>query len=215
MSMKPLCLSLPVLLAVAVSSQAGERPQPALLEEETLRSYLPDAEDAQVEVRLDVDFTGDGLRDSAFVLRGSERRILKVMVGYATDVDVDYDPAGEMAMDPAPLGSAVLSAKKGVLVVEDLAGGTSAIQSLHRFRYDPKQRRMRLIGEDLGYYSRTNQHDSVSISTNRLTGARVTTVSKIEGDVYVDQPPKNSRVPTTPIWMEDTPDPAETLGLGG
>jgi hypothetical protein len=171
MSIRLLCLSLSILLAAATPSLAGDRPQPALLEEETLRSYLPDAEEAQVEVRLDVDFTGDGLRDSAFVLRGNERRILKVMIGYATEVDVDYDPAGEMAMDPAPLGSASLSAKKGVLVVEDLAGGTSAIQSLHRFRYDPKQRRMRLIGEDVDQHQSPDRragHDGLEDRRGRL-----------------------------------------------
>lgn len=204
-----------LLSLAAISASADERPQPALMEEDTLKSYLFKEPSVQVETRLDVDFTGDGLRDSAFVLRGEERRILKVMVGYATDVDVDYDPAGEMEMDISPLGSAALTAKKGVLLVEDLTGGTTAIQSLYRFRYEPATKRMRLIGDDVTLYSRTNQHGSTSISTNRLTGARVTTESELEGETYVDRPAKRSQVAKKPIYMEDAPTPDDTLGLNG
>lgn len=204
-----------LLALVAISAFADERPQPALMEEDTLKSYLRNDPSVQVETRLDVDFTGDGLRDSAFVLRGEERRILKVMVGYATEVDVDYDPAGEMEMDISPLGSAALTAKKGVLLVEDLTGGTTAIQSLYRFRYEPATKRMRLIGDDVTLYSRTNQHGSTSISTNRLTGARVTTESELEGETYVDRPAKRSQVAKKPLYMEDAPTPDDTLGLNG
>lgn len=202
-----------LLSLAAVSAFADERPQPALMEEDTLRSFLRDDPSVQVETRLDADFTGDGLRDAAFVLRGEERRLLKVMVGYATDVDVDYDPAGEMEMDPSPLGTAALSAKKGVLLVEDLTGGTTAIQSLYRFRYEPVTKRMRLIGDDVTLYSRTNQHGSTAISTNRLTGARVSTESELEGETYVDRPAKRSQVAKKPIYMEDAPTPDDTLGL--
>ena len=217
MSIGPLSLwvsaSALVLLAVTTPSPADERPQPVMLAEETLLSYLPASEEPRVEARLDVDFTGDGLRDSAFVLRGNETRVLKVLVGYATDVDVDYNPAGEMAMDISPLGTAALSAKNGVLIVEDLAGGTSAFQSLYRFRYVAGAGRMRLIGDDVSYYSRTNQHGSMSISTNRLTGARITTESELDGETYVDRPAKRSKVATRPIYMEDAPSPAQTLGF--
>ena len=179
-----------LLSLAAVSALADERPQPALMEDDTLKSFLRDDPSVQVETRLDADFTGDGLRDTAFVLRGEERRLLKVMVAYATDVNVGYDPAGEMDMDISPLGAASLSAKKSVLLVEDLTGGTTAIQSLYRFRYDPAAKRMRLIGDDVNLYSRTNQHGSTSISTNRLTGVRVTTESELEGEAYVDRPAK-------------------------
>lgn len=208
-------LFLSAALAVTGSMSAAERIQPALMEDDTLASFLRDEPAAQVEVRLDADFTGDGLRDAAFVLRGEERRLLKVMVGYATDVDVDYDPAGEMAMDVSPLGSASLSVKKGVLVVEDLTGGTTAIQSLYRFRYDPKAKRMRLIGDDVTLYSRTNAHDSTAISTNRLTGLQLVTRSVVGDDgTYTDQPAQQRKVSTRPIWMEDAPAPEDTLGFG-
>lgn len=201
-------------LAVGTAS-AAERVQPALMDEDTLKAFLHDDSSAQVETRLDVDFTGDGLRDAAFVVRGEEKRLLKVMVAYETDVDVGYDPAGEMSLDISPLGGASLSVKKGVLIVEDLGGGTTAIQSLYRFRYDPKARRMRLIGDDVTLYSRTNAHDSTAISTNRLTGLQVLTRSVVgEDGTYTEQPPQHRKVATRPIWMEDAPSPDETLGFG-
>ena len=170
--------------------------------------------DLMLETRLDADFNGDGLVDTAYVVRvPDEWRKLVVMIGYAEEVDMGHDPAGEAEMDPYPLGSAALSAKKGVLVVEDLAGGTSAISSTYRYRYDPKVRRMRLIGDDVTYYSRTNNHDSIEISTNRLTGLQLRTVNKLTDDAYVPQPEVRSRVPTAPIYMEDAPDANVTVGL--
>jgi hypothetical protein len=71
---------------------------------------------------------------------------------------------------------------------------------------------MQLIGDDVELYSRTNQHDATKISTNRLTGVRITTVSKLTdaGD-YADQPPKRSKVEVKKIYLEDAPDPSETL----
>jgi hypothetical protein len=203
------------LSLIAPVASAGDLIQPQPWSDETLRTYLPESEEPQVEVRFDADFTGDGLRDTAFVLRGNERRILKVLVGYNSEVDVDYDIVGEMQMDVSPLGSASLSTKKGVLIVEDLAGGTTAIQSLYRFRYDPKAKRMRLIGDDVTLYSRTNAHDSTAISTNRLTGMQLVTRSVLgEDGTYTDQPAQQRKVPTRPVWMEDAPAPEETLGFG-
>jgi hypothetical protein len=170
--------------------------------------------DLALETRLDADFNGDGLVDTAYVVRvPDEWRRLVVMIGYAEEVDMGHSPAGEAEMDPYPLGSAALSVKKGVLVVEDLAGGTSAISSTYRYRYDPKARRMRLIGDDVTYYSRTNNHDSIEISTNRLTGLQLRRVNKLTEDAYVPQPEVRGKVPTTPIYMEDAPDANVTVGL--
>ncbi|MFY2764511.1 hypothetical protein [Arenimonas sp. MALMAid1274] len=170
---------------------------------------------AVIETRLDADFNGDGLVDTAYVARvPDEWRKLAVMMGYAEETDMGHEPAGEAEMDPYPLGSATLSVKKGVLLVEDLAGGTSATASTYRYRFDPAQRRMRLIGDDVAYYSRTNQHDKVEISTNRLTGQRIRQVFKLDADGYAPQPPVKEAVPTAPVYMEDAPLPDVTLGLG-
>ena len=203
------CLFLVAAMSPAAAQQLRHPPK---MEGEVLATYMPDG--GTLEVRLDEDVTGDGVRDLVFVARNDEVRVLKVMAGYVGEVDVGHDPIGEMRMGDAPLGSASLSVKKGVLIVEDLDGGTSAIQSLYRFRYDRKEHRMRLIGDDVSLYSRTNAHDSTSISTNRLTGVQVVTRSVVGEDGYTDQPPQKKKVGTAPIWMEDAPLPEKTLGWG-
>jgi hypothetical protein len=210
-SMTALCFL--SLSAAATAAFAAERILPPPMSAEEVANYIPDG--ARIETRLDVDVNGDGMPDTIFVAASDDRRVLKVMVAYVGEFDNGHEPVGEVEMDVDPLGAASLSVKKGVLLVEDLTGGTTAIQSLYRYRFEAKAHRMRLIGDDVTLYSRTNAHDSTSISTNRLTGARTTTVSKIEGDGYVDQPPKQAKVPTKPVYMEDAPLPADTLGFGG
>lgn len=208
----PCLLSFVSFVAAAAPCVAADRIQPARMETEDLASYMPDG--ADIETRLDEDVTGDGLRDLVFVARNEEVRVLKVMVSYAGEFDMGYEPVGEMRMGDAPLGAASLSVKKGVLIVEDLDGGTSAIQSLYRFRFDGKVNRMRLIGDDVSLYSRTNAHDSTSISTNRLTGVQLVKHSVVGADGYTDQPEQKKKVSTAPVWMEDAPLPAKTLGWG-
>lgn len=207
----PVCFVAGFVLATSPCI-AAERPQPVRMEAEDLVSYMPDG--ASIETRLDEDVTGDGLRDLVFVARNDEVRVLKVMVSYADEFNMGHEPVGEMRMGDSPLGAASLSVKKGVLIVEDLDGGTSAIQSLYRFRFDRKENRMRLIGDDVGLYSRTNAHDSTSISTNRLTGVQIVKHSVVGADGYTDQPEQKKTVSTAPVWMEDAPLPAKTLGWG-
>jgi hypothetical protein len=209
---------LPCLL-FAVSSVVASRPctasdriPPPPMTAEDLAAYMPDG--ARIETRLDEDVTGDGMRDVVFVARNDEVRVLKVMAAYADEFNNGHEPIGEMRMGDAPLGDASLSMKKGVLLVEDLDGGTSAIQSLYRFRFDRKENRMRLIGDDVSLYSRTNAHDSTSISTTRLTGLQIVKRSVVGEDGYTDQPEQKKKVSAAPVWMEDAPLPAKTLGWG-
>lgn len=201
-----------VALAGAHTAACADRPQHPPMTAEQLAPYLPNG--ANIETRLDADLTGDGLRDLAVVAANDEVRVLKVMIGYADDTSMGFDPVGEMKMGGSPLGTASLSVKKGVLLVEDLDGGTTAIQSLYRFRFDPKQTKMRLIGDDVTLYSRTNAHDSTSISTNRLTGVQIVKRSVVGEDGYTDRPEQKKKVGTAPIWMDDAPLPEDTLGFG-
>jgi hypothetical protein len=206
---------LPFLLLLASASgmvSAGDRPQHPAMTAEDLAPYMPDG--ARIETRLDADLTGDGVRDLAFVAANDDVRVLKVMLGYADEFSMGFDPADEMRMGDSPLGPASLSVKKGVLIVEDLDGGTTAIQSLYRFRFDPKKTKMRLIGDDVSLYSRTNAHGMTRISTNRITGVQIVKRSEPGTDGYVDAPEEKKSVPKTPIWMEDAPTPAKTLDWG-
>lgn len=206
------CVVLAALAALSGPVHAGERPQPAPMSEAELASYLP--EGGRIETRLDADVTGDGLRDIVFVAGNEDVRVLKVLAAYADAFNMGFEPVGEAKMGGSPLGSAGLSVKKGVLIVEDLDGGTTAIQSLYRYRYDPKVQRMRLIGDDVSLYSRTNAHDSVSISTNRLTGVQIRKDSVVGADGYTDKPEVKSKVSAKPIYMEDAPLPQQTLEFG-
>jgi hypothetical protein len=175
----------------------------------------------EVEARIDVDINGDGHVDTAVVMRDAEHdaRGLQVLIGYVDAGGRGHDPIDGVALDPYPLGAATLAFRNGVLVVDDLTGGTTAIASTYRWRYDPEEHRMRLIGDDVSHYSRTNAHDALEISTNRLTGLRIRQVMKrldepaADGAAYDPQPEIRESVPTTPIWMAESPTPAETLGL--
>lgn len=180
-------------------------------DEASLLSYGPD--NATIETRLDADFTGDGLNDVAFVAASEDARVLIVMIAYADELSSGIEPVGKTALEEHPLGSANLSVKKGVLIVEDLTGGTTAINVLYRYRFDKAEHRMRLIGDDVSQYSRTNNHDAFEVSTNRLTGVSISKVSKLTdaGD-YEDQPPVTKKVSAKPIYMEDTPNPCVALG---
>jgi hypothetical protein len=204
------CLS---LCAIATVAFAEERIPPPQMSVEEIANYIPDG--ARIETRLDADVTGDGMPDAIFVAANDEHRVLKIVAAYVDEFDNGHEPVGEVAMDIDPLGAVSLSVKKGVLLVEDLTGGTTAIQSLYRYRFDPKARRMRLIGDDVKLYSRTNAHDSTAISTNRLNGVQIVKRSVVGDDGgYTDQPEQKKKVGTTPIWMEDAPLPQDTLDFG-
>ena len=85
---------------------------------------------------------------------------------------------GGMLSDPSGASTAV-EIKSGVLVVTQFSGSREATDFTQRFRYDPASRRFRLIGEDSNTYDRlTGESDKVS--TNLLTGLRVTESYKIK-----------------------------------
>ena len=208
------------LLAASVVHAAGDKPSPVLapITDETLRSFYG----GEVETRLDADFNGDGHVDSAAVMRDEEHEVrsLQVAIGYVDEGGMGHDPIDGVALEPYALAPASLSVRRNVLIVEELTGGTTAISSTYRYRYDPDEHRMRLIGDDVTLYSRTNNHGSLEISTNRLTGQRIRREMKLnedpaEGDdaAYLPQPEVRETVDRTPIYMAESPTPAETLGV--
>ena len=130
-------------------------------------------------------------------------------------MDMGHTPNGKAELAVDALAPASLSAPKGTLVVEDLTGGTTAISSTYRYRYDAKAGRMRLIGDDVKLYSRTNAHGWQEVSTNRLTGLQIRGSAELDdAGEYVQKPQVRGKVNTKPIYMEQAPAPEETLGLG-
>lgn len=179
-----------------------------------LLDYLPD--DSHVETRLDGDFNGDGIGDTAFVGGNDNKRLLRVMLGYRDEFDLGHTPAGEAELEVAPLGAPSLSLKKGVLIVGDLTGGTTATATTYRYRYDAQTQRMRLIGLDAERYSRTNSHDSLKLSWNLLNGARIAQRGHVndsgQGDeAYRYGPERKLSSKSAPVYMEDTPSPDALL----
>lgn len=183
------------------------------------------AQDAAVEVRVDGDLNGDGETDTAFIENGNDSRRLHVLLAYRTETDLGHDPAGIHDLESSALGPAQLSVVRGVLLVKDLTGGTSAIEATYRYRWDAAAKKMRLIGLDASSYSRTFQHDTHEISWNLLTGDFITRYAKLKpesakGDeAYLDPVEKKRKRPSRPLYLDTTPDPdalisAETWPAG-
>ncbi|MGO4259297.1 hypothetical protein [Lysobacter sp. TAB13] len=211
--MKPICLGLMALCAFSAPAWAQHIAVPKMSAEE-VNGMLDTG--ARLESRVDGDFDGDGEIDTVFVGRGEDKRSLSAMLAYRSEVDLGHQPVGVLELDVSPLGDAQVSIRKGVLVIEDLTGGTTATQTTYRYRYDPKQTRMRLIGLDAQRYSRTNSHGTIKLSWNLLTGDRVIergepneTGKGDEAIIYA--PAKRDKKPSKPLYMETTPNPDELL----
>ena len=194
-------------IAAAANAQAAAPDDAALLQE------LPAG--SSIETRFDADIDGDGIADVAFVGGAEDARWLVVKMGRK---DGGFEPASVDRGLDHPLAPASLSARKHVLLVDDLTGGTTATATTYRYRRDPAAKRMRLIGIDAERYSRTNSHDSLKISWNLLDGAFETVRGvlnehpKDDNDVaYFVQKPVRTLRKSNPVYLEDTPDPDELI----
>ena len=200
--------------AFAILLAAGIAPAFAASSGIPLRADAPPRfvpEGWRVETQLEADYDGDGKFDIAMVVRNDDERWLLVAVGEGKGLR----RIGLGEMDAYPLGDASLEAKKGVLVVNDLTGGTTAIASTYRYRFEKASGRMQLIGDDVELYSRTNSHGGISVSTNRLNGKRITqssTIDEPDGERRFSKETV-SKVPLTPIYLEDAPSPEDTVSL--
>ncbi|WP_034157438.1 hypothetical protein [Sphingomonas sp. ERG5] len=172
----------------------------------------------EIEGRADGDLNGDGLIDTAYAVSSPDARGVTVLIAQPTGAKPPFRPIGELKLEPVALGPASLSIARGVLKVEELTGGTTAVSAIYRFRMDPgagQGRRMRLIGLDATLYSRTYAHDGFEMSWNLLTGAVITRemhLNKGGGDAAYDKiaERRSTRV-SKPLYMEDAPDPETVM----
>jgi hypothetical protein len=200
--------TLVLLFALAFAPAAVARPDLPLLADAPPR-FVPAG--WRLETQLDADFNGDSQADVAMVIRNDDERWLLV----ALKEGKGLRRIGLGELDPYPLGDGSLEAKKGVLVMTDLTGGTTAIQSTYRYRYEAATNRMQLIGDDAELYSRTNQHGGIKVSTNRLSGVRLTQTSTLdEQGEYRFSKEKRTTVPKDKLYLETAPSPEDTVGLG-
>lgn len=190
------------MLAAPLAAQDG--PKPVLAAGETL------------EVQTRADLNGDGITDFAYVARGEGKRELHVVTSYRNEVEMGENPPQILALDYDPLVDAELRVTDNVLLLEDLTGGTSAVGSTHRFRWDAKLGAMRLIGLDATLYSRTYSHDGLEDSWNLLTGALVTRILKLntglDGPAYTKVGEKRSKKPSKSLRLENAPTGDDLLG---
>jgi hypothetical protein len=167
-----------------------------------------------LEIRTDGDLNGDGVNDIAFIAGNEDRRALTVLLSNKHEVDVEFT-AETLELETTGLGPGSLAIAGNVLTFEDLTGGTTAIASTRRFRYDGLRKRMRLIGLDATVYSRTNAHDGFEASWNLLNGDAITRELKlVEGageDAYADGRVRRFKQRVRPQWLADSPDPETML----
>lgn len=172
-----------------------------------------------VEVQVHADLDGDGLPDTAYVAAGADRRELRVIRSRRNGTRGGQGRAEVLPLDPYPLADGVLKVKGNVLLLEDLTGGTTAVFSTHRFRWDPRLRAMRLIGLDATLYSRTYAHDGQEASWNLLTGDLITRKLKLTGageDRGYDKVGETRRKkPSAPVRLEKAPSGDDLLGWPG
>jgi hypothetical protein len=192
--MRKLAVAAVVLIGLAAPAGAIE---PAVAAGETL------------ETRLDADLNGDGAADLAYIVNADDWRELRVQIAGRNQVE-----ALDLSTDP--LGAGELAMAGNVLTFTDLTGGTTAYASTRRYRYDGTNKRMRLIGMDVTFYSRTYAHDGYEASWNLLTGEgkahemRLTAGAQ-EDRTYDEVKQHSFRRRTRAVWLSGTPDPEELL----
>jgi len=139
------------------------------------------------------------MRALVVLLRGSDGSLRRAAV--ATTL-LWCTTCGGMLGDPSGSGGLV-RIEKGVLVVDQLSGSREATNQVQRFRWDPKQGAMVMIGLDVVDYDRLNG-DSQSTSVNYLTGVRI--VEKTRYDKRTDSQKtvsrKKSKVPARTVPIE-------------
>lgn len=205
-------LALIVMTSPAIAQTASP------ITDDAFTSFLGKGE--EMESRTDGDLNGDGHADTVVIGRSEETRAARVLLQDRGEVDIGLTPVGTLKLDTYPLGAAEVSITKGVLKITDLVGGTTAVNTVYRYRLVPGPKpRMRLIGLDATLYSRTYAHDGHEISWNLLTGDYINREMKLnksgKGEAAYGQIiEKKSRKPSKPLFMEDTPDPNELLGWG-
>ena len=195
-------------LLVAISSAVLAAGQAAAIEPD-----LAPGED--IEARLDGDFNGDAEADLAYIVSSEDRRELRVVLSYKSEVEIGVEPAETLALEPTGLGPGSLSLEGNVLKFDDLTGGTTAISSTRRYRYDAARHQLRLIGLDATLYSRTNSHDGFEASWNLINGDAVTRELRLNrgsGDeAYLPGPERRFKRRAEPQFLADSPDPETML----
>jgi hypothetical protein len=164
----------------------------------------------EIETQVSGDLNGDGLEDAAYVAHNEDSRALTVLLSVKDEFSFDYRTE-VLILDLTEFTPATLSLDGSVLSFEDMVGGTTAVSSTRRFRYDGRGEQMRLIGLDATVYSRTYAHDGFETSWNLLNGDATTRELKLnEGasdEAYLPGRERSFKRRIRAQWLSDSPDP--------
>jgi hypothetical protein len=206
---------LAALLPISGAAEATQRAEVPVMSDEEIAATLEAGQ--EIETRVDGDLNGDGDVDTAWVVRGDDSRWLHVQFAARGEFDLYHEPAGSTELDAYPLGPAEMTISKGVLVVKDLTGGTTAISATYRLRGEKTQPKMRLIGLNATLYSRTYAHDGAEMSWNLLTGDVIATKMKLVGSgenaSYDKSAVKRFKRPVNVVYLASMPSAEETLDM--
>lgn len=167
--------------------------------------------------RLDAHLNDDRELDTIYLAQGEDAYRIGVILAYRSDGAFVHDALHPLVLPDLHGGPPTLQVRKDVLVVRDASGGSTATEATRRYRYDPNEHEMLLIGLDAHRYSRTQAHDSLKLSWNLLTGAHVVERGKVVPDdapgdaAYLYGPPERTLRKSQPVWMVHTPDPDDLL----
>ena len=168
----------------------------------------------ELETQVTGDLNGDGLEDAAYVAHNRDSRALTVLLSVKHEFDFEYRTEVLM-LELSEFTPGKLSLDGEVLKFEDMTGGTSAVSSTRRFRYDGRGGHMRLIGLDATLYSRTFAHDGFETSWNLLNGDATTRELRLNaggGDAaYNPGPERSFKRRIRAQWLPDSPDPEIVL----
>lgn len=168
-----------------------------------------------LETRTEGDLNGDGVDDIAYIAGTIDTRRLGVLLSVRHEFDVEFR-AERLPLEITLLGPGQLTIAPGTLTVEDLTGGTTAVASTRRYRFDKTEDRLRLIGLDAMLYSRTFAHDGFELSWNLLNGDLITRELHLNqggGDAAYDPiVEKKGKRRTGKVWLPDSPDPDALIG---
>ena len=198
-----------VLLFAACGVHAAERAHADIAQ------FVPSGK--RVESRLDADITGDGVADAIFVSvnrNDFEAAVTVLMRLHGKPLEgkgtmQGFQSVDSLQLDLSPHGPPKLSVKNGILLVESVIGGnTVQTSTTYRYRFDPEEGRMRLIGLDA---ERTASTNAIKLSWNVLTGARIVRRGKRDPAAFVYGPESKSVEKAGKIYMSSTPNPDDLI----
>ncbi|WP_133499984.1 hypothetical protein [Cognatilysobacter terrigena] len=158
--------------------------------------------------RVDAPILREGSDDAVFVYSGDEGH--RVAVAHFDRKPREAEPIviDQLELPSSPFDPPHVSVQKRVVVIEQMTGGTMATQATYRFRLDPEQDCMGLIGLDASRYDRMGANDGYRISWNLLTGKFISQRMWAQGSTKKPAPERVSKRAPGAVCMSliDTPD---------